>query len=186
MKRITVLILLLLVICVFISTTASAVDSDTHIDWDNYSLEELLEIQKDLSKKIDELQSKLNENNSSNSADNPSFDKTSYPTANYSAIMREPRKYEGENLSIYGKVIQKQEGTNGVGPLSYTVMRVATKGNDDVFYVTCYPYIAEGIIEDDYITVYGQCQGTTTYTSIMRKSVTIPEIFAEKITLEQG
>ena len=111
------------------------------------------------------------------------YDTVSYPTASYSEIMREPDKYDGENLSIYGRVLQKQEGTSGYGPGSYAVLRVATKGWDDVFYVTCPNYVAEGIIVDDYITVYGECGGTTTYKTIMGTSVTVPALTAEKIIL---
>ncbi len=115
------------------------------------------------------------------------YDTTSYPVANYTLIMREPNKYDGENLSIYGRVLQKQEGTSGYGFGSYTVMRVATQGRwDNVFYVTCPVWVAEGIIEDDYITVYGECGGTTTYTTVMGGSVTIPELTAEKIILGRG
>ncbi len=115
------------------------------------------------------------------------YDSTSYPTGNYTAIMRDPRSYDGQNMSIYGRVLQKQEGSSGYGPGSYTTMRVATSGYyDNVFYVTCPYYAAEGIIEDDFITVYGECDGTKTYTTIMGASVTIPELFGEKVILGHG
>ena len=63
-------------------------------------------------------------------------------------------------------------------------LRVATQGRwDNVFYITCSSGEVEGIIEDDYITVYGECDGTETYTTIMGGSVTIPSMNAEKIFL---
>ena len=139
------------------------------------------------------------------------YDTTSYPTGNYTAIMRDPNRYDGEQMSIYGRVLQKQSTSgygmsahNGEDVENYTlkplaggsaygsyghsvVMRVATSGRwDNVFYVTCSKYEAEGIIEDDYITVYGTCRGTTTYTTVLGGSVTIPELDAEKIILGRG
>lgn len=39
------------------------------------------------------------------------------------------------------------------------------------------------VIEDDYITVYGTCDGTHTYETVMGASVTIPAIDAEKIII---
>ena len=145
------------------------------------------------------------------------YDTTSYPTGNYTAIMRDPYRYDGEQMSIYGRVLQKQStsgygmsahngenaenytlkplagGTVSIGGSAYgsyghsVVMRVATSGRwDDVFYVTCSKYEAEGIIEDDYITVYGTCRGTRTYTTVLGGSVTIPELDAEKIIFGRG
>ena len=139
------------------------------------------------------------------------YDTTSYPNGNYTAIMRDPNKHNGEQMSIYGRVLQKQSTSgygmsahNGEDVENYTlkplaggsaygsyghsvVMRVATSGRwDNVFYVTCSKYEAEGIIEDDYITVYGTCRGTTTYTTVLGGSVTIPELDAEKIILGRG
>lgn len=139
------------------------------------------------------------------------YDTTSYPTGNYTAIMRDPYRYDGEQMSIYGRVLQKQSTSgygmsakNGEDAEKYTlkplaggsaygsyghsvVMRVATSGRwDDVFYVTCSKYDAEGIIEDDYITVYGTCRGTKTYTTVLGGSVTIPELDADKIILGRG
>lgn len=106
------------------------------------------------------------------------YDSTSYPTGNYTNIMRSPSTYKGNQMSIYGRVLQVSNG------LFSTVLRVATQGRwDNIFYVTCYGGIANGIIEDDYITVYGECDGTETYTTVMGASITIPSIDAEKIFL---
>lgn len=106
------------------------------------------------------------------------YDSTSYPVGNYTNIMRSPSEYKGEPMSIYGRVLQVSDG------LFYKVLRVATRGRwDDVFYVTCLGNSADGIIEEDYITVYGECDGTETYKTIMGGSVTIPSIDAERIFL---
>ncbi len=113
------------------------------------------------------------------------YDATSYPTGDYTGIMRDPDKYDGSDISIYGRVLQKMEDTSY--GLTYTVMRVATSGRwDNVFYVTSYGDTAKGIIEDDYITVYGECAGTESYKSTGGSTITIPSMQAEKIILGRG
>lgn len=107
------------------------------------------------------------------------YDSTSYPTGNYTNIMRSPSSFKGKNMSVYGRILQLQKGWFGS-----VTLRVATQGRwDNVFYITCSSGDVEGIIEDDYITVYGECDGTETYTTIMGGSVTIPSMNAEKIFL---
>ena len=95
---------------------------------------------------------------------------------NYTNIMRNPSKYDGEPMSVYGRVLQISYG------LFSTTLRVATQGRwDGVFYITCPNSMAEGIIEDDYITVYGECTGTETYKTVIGGRITIPSMDAEKI-----
>lgn len=106
------------------------------------------------------------------------YDSTSYPLGNYTSILRSPLTYKGTAMSVYGRVLQKSQG------FFTTVLRVATSGRwDNVFYITCSNNEASGIIEDDYITVYGKCGGTETYTTVLGSSITIPAIEAEKIFL---
>lgn len=101
------------------------------------------------------------------------YDTYSYPKGDYASILRYPSSYKGDNISIYGRVLQVQSGWGG-----YT-LRVATRGSwDDVFYVTGYSDLS--IIEDDYITIYGKCTGTTTYTTVLGGSVTIPSMEIEQ------
>ena len=112
------------------------------------------------------------------------YDSIGYPKANYAEILRNPNSYKGHSVSIYGKVLQV--GTSW----GTTWARIGTGGYgyyDNVFYVTI-PYSAmdENIIEDDMITVYGECTGTETYTTIFGASVTIPSITAEKVMLGLG
>ena len=109
------------------------------------------------------------------------YDNVSYPRASYDEILRYPIQHKGDQVRIFGKVIQKQ--TNG----NYVVLRVGTSGYgyyDNVFYIE---YYNDGsfpsIIEDDKVTIYGICQGTKTYKTIMGGSVTIPLIGAEKIKI---
>ena len=109
------------------------------------------------------------------------YDTVSYPTADYTEILRYPSSNNGKQCSIYGKVLQKQ--TSG----GTTVLRVGTGGYgyyDKVFYITySNSKISVNVIEDDYITIYGKCTGAKTYTTVLGGSVTIPSIEAEKIMM---
>ena len=109
------------------------------------------------------------------------YDTTSYPKASYKDILRYPSSYRGSQVQIYGKVIQK------VMSGSTVVLRVGTSGYgyyDSVFWVEyTTDQVAESVIEDDYITVYGNCTGTYTYTATFGQSITIPSIKAERIDI---
>lgn len=107
------------------------------------------------------------------------YSKSEYPQGYYSNILRRPDSYTHDKMHIYGKVLQKQTSGKKV------VLRVGTSGYglyDDVFYVTYDESVVNTkVIEDDKITIYGVCTGTTTYTSVWGQSITIPSINAEKI-----
>lgn len=103
----------------------------------------------------------------------------SYPLGVYRDILRNPDRYNGKQISIRGKVVQKMEGWFGSVSL-----RVATDTYyfDDVYYVTYNQSdIDFNVIEDDFVTIYGICTGTKTYESIFGASITIPSMTAEKI-----
>lgn len=112
------------------------------------------------------------------------YDKVSYPQANYADILRNPYAYKGDTFSIYGKVLQVDSSWG------QTVARVGTGGYgyyDNVFYVTMPGSSMDvKVIEDDMITIYGECTGTKTYTTIFGASITIPSMTAEKVILGRG
>ena len=64
-------------------------------------------------------------------------------------------------------------------------LRVGTAGYgfyDKVYWVTIDPSILDtNLIEDDMITIYGNCSGTYTYTAIFGNSITIPAVTAERV-----
>ena len=108
------------------------------------------------------------------------YNSTSYPKASYEDILRYPDKHRGEQVQIYGKVLQKM--TSG----SSVILRVGTTNRyyDSVFYVTYLSTaIDASVIEDDFVTIYGKCTGTKTYETVMGSSVTIPSMTAEKISI---
>ncbi|MBR5534387.1 MAG: zinc ribbon domain-containing protein [Ruminiclostridium sp.] len=99
----------------------------------------------------------------------------------YDTIARNPGQYDGEYAKISGYVLQVQQDEL-YGLLLYT-LRVATVGKyDGVVYVsyTCSADDAR-ILEDDYVTMWGQLTGEKTYTTVMGNSITIPSFTAEYV-----
>ena len=110
-------------------------------------------------------------------AHSAAYDTSSFPRAKYDDALRNPDRYDGTQISIYGKVVQKLED-GGTG-----MLRVGTSwGWDDVFYVNYnVKDLNTNVIEDDWITVYGTSTGTVTYSSIWGQDITIPSMDAERI-----
>lgn len=102
--------------------------------------------------------------------------KASCITVNYSDVERNPRTYEGSDIVFSGSVIQVSEGW-----FDSVTLRVDNDG--DIWYVT---YIRADdtesrILENDYITIYGECTGVTSYTSILGSTITIPSVSGKYI-----
>lgn len=93
----------------------------------------------------------------------------------YEDVARNPGKYEGKAVTFTGKVIQVIEGT----PATY---RIAQDNPNDKFAIDAWlvgytaPKDAPRILEDDRITVYGECLGVETYTSIFGQEITVPTL----------
>ena len=106
-----------------------------------------------------------------------------YLELEFKAISRDPDAYTGKNYRFTGKVLQVMEEA-GDG-YTFTAMRIATKNNyDDVVYVFYIRPDGEArILEDDRVTVYGMCEGLYSYETVMGATVTLPEFFADTITL---
>lgn len=106
-----------------------------------------------------------------------------YLSLDFKAISRDPKSYEGKNYKFSGKVVQVLE--EQMENYTYVAMRVATKGSyDNVVYVTYLRSNDEArILEDDRVTVYAECQGLYTYETVIGGSVTLPEFFAESVSV---
>lgn len=106
-----------------------------------------------------------------------------YLNLDFKAISRDPDSYNGKNYTFTGKVIQVME--EEMESYTYVAMRIATKNNyDDVVYVS---YLRENnesrILEDDRVTIYATCLGLYTYETVIGGSVTLPNFFAESVTV---
>lgn len=96
----------------------------------------------------------------------------------YEDVARNPDASKGKNITLEGDVIQVIEGYS-----NQVVYRVRDKRNsDDVWYITYKRKDGEDrILENDYITVYGQCKGLKSYESVLGGVISIPEVEAEYI-----
>ena len=99
----------------------------------------------------------------------------------YESLSRNPDTYKGQKGKFSGKVLQVSEGDPGY----YSVIRLGINGSyDNVLYVRYdSELLSSRILEDDWITVYGELTGVYTYTSIWGKSITIPSLTADIVEL---
>ena len=90
---------------------------------------------------------------------------------NYEDILRNPDSYQDTYCVLNGTVKQVIEGFLG----AYTIYVNDSSGNQ---WECSYSY-KDGeshLLEGDSVTVYGQCSGTTTATTVIGKQVTLPRI----------
>lgn len=96
-------------------------------------------------------------------------------TVDYADVERNPNQYKGKQIYVSGSVIQVSEG------LFNSVTLRVDQGGGNCWYVT-YTRKDENesrILEGDWLTFYGECDGVTTYTNIVGSKVTIPALDAE-------
>lgn len=96
-------------------------------------------------------------------------------TPTYDDVARNPDNYEGKKVKISGSVIQVAEDFIDLFDTNSVDLRV--EAPDGIWYVTYVrPEGESRILEDDYITCYGECDGVTTYISILGSTVTVPKL----------
>ena len=97
----------------------------------------------------------------------------------YKDIERNPDSFSGIKAKLSGKVIEAQEGWFNV-----VTMRIMDP-NTDIWYVTYTRSNGEDrILEGDHVTVYGECKGCATYSSLLRGKVTIPAVNAKYMEIK--
>lgn len=106
-------------------------------------------------------------------------------TLSFKDLSRNPDKHKGEKLKYTGKVIQVQEDEHWLDDKTTVDLRInVTKDEyglwDDTIYATVeLPKNADRILEDDIITIWGECDGKYSYTSVLGSDVTLPKINIE-------
>lgn len=106
-------------------------------------------------------------------------------TITFDKLGRNPNKYKGEKFKITGEVIQVQEGWGDSVDLRINMTKTTYEYIDEVTWSdTIYATVEIGenedkILENDIITIYGECEGDYTYESIMGSNVTLPKINVE-------
>lgn len=95
---------------------------------------------------------------------------------NYEDILRNPDSYDGTYCVLSGTVDQIIEGWFD----TYTIYVMDSSGNRwECLYM--YKDGESHLLEGDSVTVYGQCNGTTTATTLLGEQVTLTYIDAEYI-----
>lgn len=90
---------------------------------------------------------------------------------NYEDILRNPDSYKNEYCKLSGTVSQTIEGWLG----SYTIYIKDSSG--DIWGCTySYKENESHVLEGDYVTVYGMCDGTRNSETVLGKQVTMPYI----------
>ena len=99
----------------------------------------------------------------------------------YDSLARTPGEYEGERVKFSGYVVQVC--SEAQSELYYSAYRVATSGRyDNVVFVKVDNYgSGTRILEDDYITFYGEFDGLYSYETVMGATMTIPSVLAEYV-----
>lgn len=111
--------------------------------------------------------------------------KNNCKTLSFKDLSRNPDKHKGEKLKYTGKVIQVQEDEHWLDDNTTVDLRInVTKDeyglwNDTIYATVELPKNADRILEDDIITIWGECDGKYSYTSVLGSDVTLPKINIE-------
>lgn len=95
---------------------------------------------------------------------------------NYEEILRNPDSFDGSICKISGKVSQIVEGF-----LNTFTIYIEDKNGDIWGCTYSYKDGESRLLEGDSVTVYGECGGTDTTTTVLGKQVTMPRIDVEYI-----
>ena len=96
-------------------------------------------------------------------------------TVSYDDVARNPDSYDGDTVMFSGSVIQVSEDALNLFSTNSVDFRVET--SDGIWYVSYNRPDGESrILEGDYITCYGECDGVTTYISVLGGNVTVPKL----------
>lgn len=109
----------------------------------------------------------------------------------FEELARNPEIHKGNDYYIKGKVMQVQESYDDVTLLVYItenqIEYIEESYFEDAIYVT-YEYESNSedrILEGDIITIYGECKGSKTYTTVLGSSNTVPYINALYIDINE-
>jgi len=114
--------------------------------------------------------------------------KNSCKSYTFKEIARNPDNYIDKNVVFTGQVIQVSEGlfnTNKI-EIRLNVMKNEYDWYDDTIYCTyTYKNNESKILEEDIITIYGTCKGSTSYISILGANITLPEVDIKYLTINE-
>ena len=105
--------------------------------------------------------------------------KESCEEIDYNSLARNPDKVYGKAVKITGKVVQVMEyDGSGLVDLRVNITKSEYGFYDDTVYVSgTLDKSGDRILEDDIITIWGNCGGTHTYETVLGAKVTVPLIY---------
>lgn len=115
--------------------------------------------------------------------------KASCESLDYEDVMRNTDNYLNKKVTVTGKVVQVvSESDDGSTNSQYRVS-TGDDGYGDYFDDDIVLYYKRGdapkLLEDDIITIYGECSGTESYTTILGAEVTVPVITGAYVEMEE-
>ncbi len=100
---------------------------------------------------------------------------TSFPVS-YDNLARYTEKYTGKTVHFHGDIVQVDERSSD----SY-LLRVLVDNGDAVIV----HYQGRRVLVDDRVDLYALVNGRITYTTVLGASLTVPELTAQLLTVEQ-
>lgn len=95
----------------------------------------------------------------------------------YKEIARNPENYYGKQITFTGEVIQVVEESKNSIELRINVTKNEYDFYEDTIYCTySYKTGESRILENDIITLYGICKGSTSYISLFGEKITLPSV----------
>ena len=105
----------------------------------------------------------------------------------FTDLARNPERYKGQLFTFTGEVIQVVEPSVGnTVSLRINVTQTEYGSYTDTIYATIsIPEGADRILEEDILTIYGECQGMYSYTSVLDQKISLPKIHIQYYSLVQ-
>ena len=115
--------------------------------------------------------------------ESPSEYKDSCKSIDYKTLSRNPDKYKGKKYKITGEVVQTIESSwsntvelrINMTKKTYEYIDDAT-WSDTIYATVEVPEGSDRILEDDIITIWGECDGLYSYESVLGSKVSLPKI----------
>ena len=112
--------------------------------------------------------------------------KNSCQTYTFEQIARNPSSFKDTNVKVTGEVAQVMTDSYSTN-LRVNITKKGTYSTyyTDTIYVVYHPQNGEDkILEKDIVTIYGTSKGDCSYTTVFGSTVTLPNIQAKYITIE--
>lgn len=103
--------------------------------------------------------------------------KASCSTIDFKTLSRNPDKYIGNRYTFTGEVIQvMEESSSNTVHLRLDITKTSYGYSDTIYVVGELDNSGDRILEDDIITIWGDCGGLYSYESVLGSTVTLPRI----------